>query len=68
GPWSLRFTLPAGSQITTHWNGTVSSSDGAMTVTPPTWLTSIPAGGESADFGFCASGVWESVDARVSSL
>ena len=68
GPWSLRFILPAGSRITTHWNGTVSSSDGATTVTPPTWLTSIPAGGASADFGFCASGVWESVDTRVSSL
>ncbi|HZP54951.1 cellulose binding domain-containing protein [Actinocrinis sp.] len=58
--WKVGFALPAGSTVTSLWNGTeASSSNGASgpsyTVTPAGWNANIPAGG-SVSFGFEVSG------------
>lgn len=58
--WKVGFALPAGSTVTSLWNGTeASSSNGASgqsyTVTPAGWNANVPAGG-SVSFGFEVSG------------
>lgn len=58
--WTVGFTLPAGSTVTSLWNGTeASSGNGAgghgYTVTPAGWDAKVPAGG-SVSFGFEVSG------------
>jgi hypothetical protein len=58
--WQVGFALPAGSSVTSLWNGTeTSSSNGAAgrsyTVTPADWNARVPAGA-SISFGFEVSG------------
>jgi lysophospholipase L1-like esterase len=53
--WSVRFTFGAGQQITQLWNGTVSQSGSAVTVSNPAWHPVIATGGV-ASFGF--NGTW----------
>jgi chitinase len=43
--WTVEFTLPAGSTITSLWNATHSASGGTHTLTPPAWGAPVPAGG-----------------------
>jgi cellulase/cellobiase CelA1 len=43
--WSLTFTFPGNQQITQGWNGVFSQSGSAVTITAPSWSTSIPANG-----------------------
>ncbi|HLK41778.1 MAG TPA: cellulose binding domain-containing protein [Thermoleophilia bacterium] len=53
--WSVAFTLPSGSTVSSLWNGTESSSGQKYTVTPASWDTSI-AVGASVTFGFQVDG------------
>ena len=57
--WRLRFTMPAGSAITSSWSGTAVRSADAVTVTPPDWAAVVAPGARSTSFGFCASGTGE---------
>ncbi|WP_017580890.1 glycoside hydrolase family 18 chitinase [Nocardiopsis valliformis] len=43
--WTVRFTLPQGSTITSLWNASHSVSGGIHTITPPSWGAAVPAGG-----------------------
>ncbi|MEU3231594.1 glycoside hydrolase family 18 chitinase [Nocardiopsis alba] len=42
--WTVEFTLPAGTSITTAWNATLSVSGGVHTLRPPSWGAVVPAG------------------------
>ncbi|MFE1393860.1 glycosyl hydrolase family 18 protein [Nocardiopsis alba] len=42
--WTVEFTLPSGTSITTAWNATLSVSDGVHTLGPPSWGAVVPAG------------------------
>ena len=53
--WKVGFTLPAGSTVTSLWNGTETAAGQSYTVTPASWNANIPAGG-SVSFGFEVSG------------
>lgn len=53
--WSVRWTLGAGQAITQVWNGTLSTSGSAVTVTNASYNGSIAASG-STTFGFLANG------------
>ncbi len=53
--WTVGFTLPAGSSVTSLWNGTETASGHSYTVTPASWNAKVPAGG-SVSFGFEVSG------------
>ncbi|WP_017590552.1 glycoside hydrolase family 18 chitinase [Nocardiopsis ganjiahuensis] len=43
--WTVEFTLPQGSAITSLWNARHSESGGTHTVTAPSWGAPVPAGG-----------------------
>jgi len=51
--WTLAFTLPAGTSITSLWDGSYTSSDGRVTVTNDNWDASL-APGASVTVGFVA--------------
>jgi hypothetical protein len=53
--WTLGFRLPAGTSITSLWNGADTVSGGQVTVTNAGWDGAIQPGG-SADVGFVTSG------------
>lgn len=53
--WTLEFDLP-NATITSDWNGTVARDGDHFTVTPAGWAATVPAGGSSQSYGFCASG------------
>ena len=52
--WTLKWTYPSGQQIAQLWNGTVTQSGSAVTVTNTSWNGALAPGG-SASFGFLAS-------------
>lgn len=53
--WTVVFTLPAGSQVTTLWDGVMTRSGDTYSVRNPSWGGTIAAGG-TAKFGFNGSG------------
>lgn len=53
--WKVGFALPAGSSVTSLWNGTEAASGSSYTVTPASWNSNVPAGA-SISFGFEVSG------------
>ncbi len=53
--WKVGFALPAGSSVTSLWNGTEAASGDSYTVTPASWNSNVPAGA-SISFGFEVSG------------
>jgi Cellulose binding domain len=53
--WTLGFQLPAGTTVTSLWNGTDQVSGGQVTVTSADWDGAITPGG-SAQVGFVAEG------------
>ncbi len=54
-PWTVTFTLPAGTVINNGWNGTFTQSGTTVTVTAPGWAPSLGAG-QTASLGFVANG------------
>jgi beta-glucosidase len=52
--WSLRWTFAGNQRISNAWNGTVTQSGNAVTVTGVAWNRDLPPGG-SASFGFQGS-------------
>jgi Cellulose binding domain len=52
--WTLGFKLPAGTTLTSLWNGTDTVSGGQVTVTNASWNAAIAPGG-SAQVGFVTS-------------
>jgi hypothetical protein len=59
--WTLKWTFANGQTISQLWNGTVSQSGSAVTVTPASYNSTIAAGG-NADVGFLAS--WNGTNAK----
>ncbi|MGC9670454.1 cellulose-binding domain-containing protein [Planosporangium sp. 12N6] len=55
--WALTWTYPAGQQVTSAWNATVTQSGTAVRATNVSWNGEVPAGG-STEFGF--QGTWTS--------
>ena len=53
--WSVTFTLPSGVTIQNGWNGTFSTSGSTVTVTAPTWSSSLAANAQTS-IGFVANG------------
>jgi hypothetical protein len=51
--WTLKFDLPAGTRISSLWNGSFTVSGQTVTVTPASWNGSIAPGGH-VDVGFVA--------------
>ncbi|MFC4036480.1 cellulose binding domain-containing protein [Streptomyces polygonati] len=49
--WTLKFDLPAGTGVSSLWNGDFTVSGRTVTVTPASWNSTIPPGG-SAEVGF----------------
>jgi hypothetical protein len=55
--WNLKFSFPNGQTITQLWNGSVTQSGSAVTVTNASYNASIPAGQSlSSEPGF--NGTW----------
>ncbi|MBW5485888.1 glycoside hydrolase family 18 protein [Streptomyces bambusae] len=50
--WTLEFDLPAGTTLTSLWNGEQTVSGGHVTVRPPKWDTAGLAAGASTTVGF----------------
>ena len=53
--WTLKWSFANGQVISQLWNGSVSQSGAAVTVTDAGYNGSLPAGGGNADVGFLAS-------------
>ncbi len=53
--WTLEFDLPAGTQLSSLWNGDHTAKDGHVTVHPAAWDKDL-APGKSITVGFVASG------------
>ena len=45
--WSISFTLPAGSQVTSSWNGTMSQSGSVVTIANASWNATLAPGGSA---------------------
>ncbi|MFI5965405.1 cellulose binding domain-containing protein [Streptomyces asoensis] len=54
--WKLEFDLPAGSRLSSLWNGESAVSGQHVTVSPPRWDTDGLAAGESVTVGFVVNG------------
>ncbi|GGQ49747.1 cellulose binding domain-containing protein [Streptomyces asoensis] len=54
--WKLEFDLPAGSRLSSLWNGESAVSGRHVTVSPPKWDTDGLAAGESVTVGFVVNG------------
>ncbi|MEU5332248.1 cellulose binding domain-containing protein [Streptomyces asoensis] len=54
--WKLEFDLPAGSRLSSLWNGESAVSGQHVTVSPPKWDTDGLAAGESVTVGFVVNG------------
>ncbi|MEU3660200.1 cellulase family glycosylhydrolase [Streptomyces sp. NPDC032940] len=52
--WTLTFTFADGQTVTNMWGGTPTQHDGAVSITPASYTSSIPAGGSVA-LGFTAA-------------
>ncbi|HEY9521860.1 MAG TPA: cellulose binding domain-containing protein, partial [Thermopolyspora sp.] len=55
GGWKVQWTFPNGQSITQLWNGTLSSSGSAITVTNLSWNGNLAANATTS-FGFLANG------------
>ncbi|GAA2858327.1 hypothetical protein GCM10020220_054340 [Nonomuraea rubra] len=53
--WRVGWTLPGGQTISQLWNGTLSGSSGAVSVTNLNWNGTLAAGA-STTFGFLVNG------------
>ncbi|MGH3416447.1 MAG: cellulose binding domain-containing protein [Actinocrinis sp.] len=53
--WSVGFTLPSGSTVSSLWNGVQAKSGQTYTVTPADWDAKVPVGGR-VSFGFEVDG------------
>ena len=53
--WTVNWTLPSGQTVSQLWNGTLTTSGSALTVTNASWNGALAAGG-STSFGFLANG------------
>ncbi|SEL14742.1 cellulose binding domain-containing protein [Streptacidiphilus jiangxiensis] len=53
--WSLSFDLPAGENVTSAWNGTLTSSGSHFTITAPSWAGPLAPGATAAVVGFDVS-------------
>ncbi|MGW0930266.1 cellulase family glycosylhydrolase [Streptomyces sp. NPDC002644] len=54
GNWKLEFAFADGQRISNMWGGTAAQSGGAVTVTPASYTSTVPAGG-SVTLGFLAT-------------
>jgi endoglucanase len=54
GSWTLRFTWPGNQRITEGWSATWTQTGAAVSATPVSWNSRVPAGG-SVQAGFNAS-------------
>jgi endoglucanase len=54
-PWVITFTVPSGVTVGSGWNGTFTQSGTTVTVTAPTWNSSLAAGAV-ASVGLVANG------------
>lgn len=52
--WTMRFALPDGQRVVNGWNAGVTQAGANVTAANPSWLATIPAGGQ-ASFGFQAT-------------
>ncbi|MBM9508749.1 cellulose binding domain-containing protein [Actinacidiphila acididurans] len=59
--WTLSFDLPAGTAISSLWNGTYRVSGGTVTVTPASWNTDI-APGAAVEVGFVTKAAGHAAD------
>jgi len=63
--WSLKFTFPGDEKVTSNFNGGVSQSGEAVTLTNASYNGSIPVGGSITDG---IQGTWTSSDAAPTSF
>jgi cellulase/cellobiase CelA1 len=63
--WTLGFSFPGDTTVTSAWSATVTQSGHAVTATNVSYNASIPAGG-NVQFGF--QGAWTSSDANPTSF
>lgn len=52
--WNVRFWFAGGQTVDQLWNGSVAQSGSRVTITNPSWNTTIPPGGSVTDVGFVA--------------
>jgi hypothetical protein len=64
--WTLRWSFPNGQVVSQLWNGTVTQSGAAVTVTNAGWNGTLAANGGSAEVGFQAS--WTGTNSRPSTF
>lgn len=62
--WKVVFSLPAGTTVSTLWNGTETAAGQTYTVTNASWNGTLAAGA-STTFGFTASGTGEPDDCSI---
>jgi Cellulose binding domain/Glycosyl hydrolases family 18 len=62
--WSVKFSLPSGTTITSLWNGTETASGQSYTVTNSSWNGSLAAGA-STTFGFTADGTGDPANCTI---
>jgi cellulase/cellobiase CelA1 len=60
--WTLRWSFPNGQVVTSLWNGTVTQSGAAVTVTNAAYNGTLAGNGGSAEVGFQAS--WTGTNGR----
>ncbi|MGW3147377.1 MULTISPECIES: glycoside hydrolase family 18 protein [Streptomyces] len=63
--WTLEFDLPAGSKLSSLWNGESSVSGQHVTVKPPKWDTDGLAPGKSVTVGFVVNGTGAPTGCRI---
>ncbi|WP_344000624.1 cellulose binding domain-containing protein [Streptomyces thermocarboxydovorans] len=63
--WKLEFELPAGSKLSSLWNGESQVNGQRVTVTPPKWDTDGLAPGESVTVGFVVNGTANPTACRI---
>ncbi|MCF3136954.1 cellulose binding domain-containing protein, partial [Streptomyces olivochromogenes] len=63
--WTLEFDLPAGTKLSSLWNGESSVSGQHVTVKPPKWDTDGLAPGKSVTVGFVVNGTGAPTGCRI---
>lgn len=54
--WTLKYSLPTSTTITSSWNGTVTRVGTAVKVVPPGWAAQIKPGQSVSAYGYCTNG------------
>ena len=54
-PTAIGFSIPAGTSVTSTWNGAVSGTGTSRSITLPSWAR-VPGGGSYSDTGLCLQG------------